>query len=230
MTALVCLSALAVPARALAEPPPPKFPEFFVEEEPRTPTLALELNPLGVAIGRFSGNLEFLIATHHAAVLSPHYYYAYPGQDDQLTGGGVELGYRYYTGKYGPHGWFFGASFLYGQYTYVHTSANLVQGTCVAFVARADCPDNTTYDAYGGALDVGYQLLLRQHLVVGAGLGVQYVAFSQQPTFETQSNSHQDLLYGSGLRPRFLLEIGGRFRARSGISSSRWGRAPPTMR
>ena len=176
------------------------MPAWFIPEAPRLKSFALEANPLGAAIGLFSVNIEILPVEHHAMVISPHYYDAVPGQSDTLTGGGFEAGYRYYTGRYGPQGFFAGASALFGVYRYLHRT-NLDTPT--------NTSDDTSYNSYGLAIDGGYQVLLREHLVIGGGLGLEYRFFDSQPNYETDSHAHQELIYGSGLRPRFLLAIGG---------------------
>jgi hypothetical protein len=177
------------------------IPPWFIPEGEPMKTAAIEANPLGLAIGLFSANLEYVFRPHSAVVLSPHYYFAVPGVSDQLTGGGVELGYRYYTGLYGPHGFFLGGSLTYGAYRYVHRVPFDTTGL--------DLPDDTSYDALGGAVDAGYQILLHEHIVVGAGAGLMYRYFDAQPTFETYQHGLHELLYGSGLRPRVLLSFGG---------------------
>src|ERR1700727_2898234 len=73
-------------------------------------SVALQGNPLGLIIGRYSADLEYLPAPHHALHLAPVGYFAIPGVADELVGGGAELGYRWYCGLYGPHGFFLGAS------------------------------------------------------------------------------------------------------------------------
>ncbi len=164
--------------------------------------VAVQGNPLGVAIGRFSADLEYLPDVHHALHVSPHAYYALPGTDDEIDGFGLEAGYRYYTGEHGPHGLFAGASFLFGQYRYWHPSS---------FGPAIDPPDDTRYYAYGGAIDVGWQAIVLGNFAVGVGAGVQYTAFSDQPHFEYARHPWHDLFYGSGLRPRALLSVGAAF-------------------
>ena len=175
-------------------------PVWFVKEAPRLKVIAVEANPLSTILGLYSMNIEVVVSEHHAIVLSPHYYFANPGRDDGITGGGVEGGYRYYTGKYGPHGFFLGGSFLFGVYRYVHRTV---------IDTPTNTSDDTTADSFGLAVDGGYQILLGEHLVLGGGLGVQYRYFTAQPNYESESHAHQDLFYGSGIRPRFLLAIGG---------------------
>jgi hypothetical protein len=176
-------------------------PPWFVKEGQRLKSVAVEMNPLAMAIGLFSMNVEVVPTEHHALVITPHYYYAVPGRDDSLTGGGFEAGYRYYTGHYGPHGFFVGGSFMFGAYQYIHGTTVDVPGFNVA--------SSAAWDSYGAAIDTGYQMLINEHIVVGLGIGAQYRYFNLTPTWESDSHSHQDLLYGPGFRPRFLFAFGG---------------------
>jgi hypothetical protein len=178
-----------------------KRPSWFIPEERHFDSVAIEANPLAVAIGLFSANLEVLPAPHHAVVITPQYYFAVPGVSDEITGGGVEGGYRFYTGRYGPEGLFLGGSLLFGSYRYVHRTAVDYPGFDVA--------SDTSYQSFGVAAEGGYQLVVSEHIVLGAGIGVMYRYFTDEPQWETVSHSHQNLFYGSGVRPRFLLSVGG---------------------
>ena len=211
VAAAPCAAAAAVLALAglmfVAGPARAEDPPWFVHEGARPRTLALEINPLAFAIGRYSVNLEYLVAPHHAFELSPHVYYALPGRDDEIDGFGTELGYRYYTKRTGPEGWFLGGSIAFGQYRYKHVAAPYV----TADNRLLDLYQDTSYASLGGTIDAGYQVLVFEHLAIGAGAGVQYTWFSDQPRYETISHAHHDLLYGAGIRPRVLFETGGAF-------------------
>jgi hypothetical protein len=172
-------------------------------------SVAIEGNPLGLVIGRYSADLEYLPVPHHALHLTPVGYYALPGVADELIGGGVELGYRFYTGDYGPHGIFLGASVVALSLEYIHHAAPGV---------LMDASDDTTYVQLGGALDVGYQVILLGNFAVAAGVGAQYTvdmttnfASLTQPHFEFTVHPWHDLFYGAGLRPRGLLSVGAAF-------------------
>jgi hypothetical protein len=165
-------------------------------------SVGLTGNPLAIVIGRFSADLEYLPDVHHALHVSPHTYYAMPGTDDELDGFGIETGYRYYTGSYGPHGFFLGASFLFGQYRYWHPST---------YGPDLDPPVDSRYYAFGGALDVGWQAIVLGNFAVGAGAGVQYQYFTDEPQFEYTHHPWHSLFYGSGLRPRILMSLGTAF-------------------
>lgn len=156
----------------------------------------------GLAIGRYGAELEYLPAPHHALRVAPSYFYALPGTDDQLTGFGAEIGYRLYGGRHGPHGFFAGVSFLVGEYEYVHGNPNS---------APLDKAVDTQYVSLGGALDVGYAVVVLGNFSVAVGGGAQLTADTLTPQFEFQNHPWHSLLYGPGLRPRALLEVGTAF-------------------
>lgn len=156
----------------------------------------------GFAIGRYGAELEYLPAPHHALRVAPSYFYALPGTDDQLTGFGAEIGYRLYGGRHGPHGLFAGVSFLVGEYEYVHGNPNSVP---------LDKAVDTQYVSLGGALDVGYAVVVLGNFSVAVGGGAQLTADTLTPQFEFQNHPWHSLLYGPGLRPRALLEVGTAF-------------------
>jgi len=165
-------------------------------------SVGVQGNPLGFAIGRYSADLEFLPQPHHALHLTPVAYYALPGTDDQLTGFGGEVGYRWYSGAHGPHGAFVGASILAGEYQYIHSTTS---------TSPFDVPDSTQFLSLGGAIDGGFQAIILGNLALGAGAGVQYTADTTQPHFEFVNHPWHDLLYGWGLRPRVLCSVGAAF-------------------
>jgi len=173
-----------------------------IDGEPRFKSVGLQANPLDLILGRYSLDFEYLPAPHHALHGTAFYEYALPGTDDQLTGFGGEVGYRFYSGDHGPQGFFAGASFLVAELEYVH--GNPVP---IAY----DHANDTQYVQLGGALDVGYQLVFQGNFALGAGVGVQYTADTIAPQFEYTSHPWEDLAYGAGLRPRALLQVGAAF-------------------
>ncbi len=200
---VLAASTLVSTSRARAEEP-----SWFVPEGERTKTLALEMNPLGIIIGRFGANIEYMLAPHHAVVISPHYYFAFPGVADLFDGPGIEAGYRYYTGQNGPIGWFLGGSLSFGNYHYRHMADVAIR---TIDNVTLDGPVDKSWQSIGAAVDAGYQILVRDHIVLGAGLGVEYKYYTQDPSFEYLSHARHELLYGSGLRPRLLAAAGGVF-------------------
>jgi hypothetical protein len=168
----------------------------------RFKSVAVQGNPLGIVIGRYSADLEYLPEPHHALHMTPFAYYALPGVSDQLTGFGAEIGYRWYSGPDGPQGFFLGASFIAGELEYLHTT-----NTPSAF----DPADDTQFVELGGAIDAGFQLIALGNFALGVGAGAQYVVDTVRPRFEFPNHPWHDFLYGWGLRPRALLSVGAAF-------------------
>jgi hypothetical protein len=157
---------------------------------------AIEYDPLGLIVGgRVSFNLEWAPITHHVFQLSPHFVHTSadvavsPSETESqaFTGFGGELGYRYYTGHRGMNGVFVGPSLIAGAY-----NAGLPSG-------------NQPFTDIGIAADVGIQEIFFNHLVVGGGVGIEYLSVSHDfhdlPTGPATIAS-------SGVKPRFLLEAG----------------------
>lgn len=193
-------SSLALLGAALAAAAPARAEQL--DEGIAFKSVGLRGNPLGMIIGRYSADLEYLPVPHHALHLSPVGYFALPGVADELIGFGAEVGYRYYSGQYGPHGFFLGASFIALSLEYIHGARPGVP---------LDSPDDTQYVQLGGAIDAGYAFIVLGNFAVAAGVGAQYTADTTEPHFEFASHPLHDLLFGSGLRPRAVLSIGAAF-------------------
>jgi hypothetical protein len=157
---------------------------------------AIEFNPLGLVVGgRLSFGFEWAPVTHHVIILSPHFVHTTAEtdigngvtQDQKFTGVGGEIGYRYYTGHKGMNGVFVGPSVLGGVY-----NGALPAGS-------------HTFVSGGLAVDVGVQEVVFNHLVLGAGIGIEYLK---------ASHDFQDLPAGpwtiaqSGIKPRLLAQAG----------------------
>ncbi len=169
--------------------------------------VSLAWNPVPIfALGKVSFDVVIAPVDHHALVLSPYYvttttvpFFVYsdisgsPTALPQQTfeGFGGEIGYRYYFGLGGPRGFFLGASFLIG-----------------AFTATAQNTTQTHYMSFGGAVDAGYQVLVADRVVLGAGLGLQYTAMD---TSLPNQQFPAKLYANSGLYPRLLLSVGWAF-------------------
>lgn len=162
---------------------------------PQPKQLAITVNPLNLIIGRYAFNFEYEPLLHHSLIITPHYDYSSNaggdcgGCTDTLTGAGGEFGYRFYAGKQGFDGFFAGPSLLVARYTVTSTYAG-------------DSSD--TFGSIGGALDAGWQWLLG-NFVVGTGLGVQYTKVD----YKLGYNAWLDYHGGGGLRPRFVVSLGG---------------------
>jgi hypothetical protein len=199
---VVALGVTIAPAMAQAD----RYPVWFVPEGEAMKTIALEANPLAIAVGRYSMNLEYMIAAHHAIVISPYIFFAVPGANTEVDAYGGEIGYRYYTGKHGPEGWFLGGSVAFGTFTYQHNAPTVNRASDGLLL---DESVNTEYDSIGGAVDAGYQVLLQEHVVVGLGAGIEYRYLTLEPDFQPYDHADQWLVYGPGFRPRLLFSMGG---------------------
>ncbi len=157
---------------------------------------ALEWNPLGLIIGgRVCIQAEWAPVTHHVILFNPFFVHTTAdvntGADttahQAFTGGGAELGYRYYTGHRGMNGFFIGPSFIAGAYN----------------AALQDSSE--TFTTFGVALDVGVQAIVANHLVLGGGVGIEYLNvshdFGDLPTAPSQ-------IAITGVKPRLLFSAG----------------------
>ena len=130
---------------------------------------AIEWSPLGlISGGRLSLNLEWAPVTHNVILVSPHLVHTTADiatdsnttTEQAFTGFGGEIGYRYYTGRRGMNGVFLGPSVIAGVY-------------------NAGLPDgDQAFTNIGVAADLGLQEIFWNHLVVGGGVGVEYLHVS----------------------------------------------------
>ncbi len=172
------------------------------DDGPEIKRLSLELNPLGLAIGRYSVQGEYMLARHHAVTLNPFYAHApvtvtVNGQSadaGSLNGFGGELGYRFYTGSKGANGFFVGPSFLFGAYS---------QSGGIGPASTA----SSSFTSIGGALDVGGQFIIGPGVVLGFGGGLQYTS-SGRDGDTSNLNLASAVIAGGGIRPRALLAVG----------------------
>ncbi len=194
---------LAAPSVAHADPPGPV--DVTIKDEPiPTRYVAITWNPVpAFTIGKASFDIVITPVSHHAIVLNP-YYASVTTQpiaiensigvptvqlpQQKFEGFGGEIGYRYYTGHAGPRGFFAGPSFLIS-----------------AFTATAQDQSQTSYMGFGGALDVGYEMLVADRVAIALGAGAQYTV-----TDKTIPNQQfpASIYANNGLRPRFLFSLG----------------------
>lgn len=163
--------------------------------------LAIEAYPLAATIGRYSLGVEWMPARHHALLLNPHFDHVgwsesatingvKSSYSEGFTGGGAELGYRFYTGDHGANGFYIGPSFLFADYS---TSAGNA---------------SSSFTSIGGAIDIGGQALIARHVIVGGGFGLQYTKTSKDFGSTSGYPLSAAILAGGGIRPRFLLSVG----------------------
>lgn len=158
--------------------------------------LSLELNPLGLALGHYSAQLEIGVAPHSVLTISPYVDYVrgeFFGLSSELTGVtgvGTEVGYRYYTDRDRPAGFFFGPSLIGGGFHQTNDSGQVTRSFALG----------------GVAMDLGGQVIVGPGIVIGAGLGVQYnvsgLSYDENPALMAE------IIAGRGLRPRALLSFG----------------------
>ncbi|MEI9939550.1 MAG: hypothetical protein WDO69_20205 [Pseudomonadota bacterium] len=186
------------PPPAAPAGPPPGAVLVPVEEEQPFKQIAIMANPLGFFIGRYSLDVEYLPALHHAITLTPFYTHApvkvtINGTEvdgGSLNGGGGELGYKFYTGKKGPNGFFVGPSFLFGSYT-----------------QSFEGQKGDSFTSIGGAIDFGGQAVIGPGFVIGGGFGMQWTKTSKDINTDNL-NLASAIIAGGGLRPRFLFTVG----------------------
>jgi hypothetical protein len=171
----------------------------------------LTYNPLTLFLVRAELSLEIVLCDHHAIQLTGFYgstrtNEVYPSAGDVshadalttlFSGGGGELGYRWYSGTGGARGFFVAPSFLLAHYT-----AAPARGAGTS--TEMDGP-TTPFWNLGGALDVGWQAIFADRWVAGLGAGLQYTV----PTHAFPSQELPASVYADkGLRPRALMALG----------------------
>lgn len=178
----------AVPARAQELSPYPPFST----PEPLPQRVAITANPLSFYFGARVGlSASVMLVSHHGLELTLYRIDQTTGTDsnNEFTGWGQEIGYRYYSGENGPRGFFIGPSLLLGNFTAIPLAGG----------------DQVHYHVPGVALDLGYQALLFDHLVIGLGAGAQYTRPSVQlPRQEIPTSTYAN----AGVRPRVLFALG----------------------
>jgi hypothetical protein len=200
--AALVLGALLASARpAVAAPEPPVDVTLRLPPPPRR-VVSVAWNPFALIIGKASLELVVTPREHHALVLNPFYVWTTTqpivitddmGHMTQLatqsfTGWGGELGYRYYFGKGGPRGLFLGPSLILG-----------------GFSVRAGNGTQTQFLQYGGAVDVGYQLLVAERISLSLGGGVEVVGTDKAiPSQQLPARLYANF----GVWPRLLASFG----------------------
>jgi hypothetical protein len=193
------------PPQATVAPPPPGAVLVPIDENPDFKKYVIIVNPLATAIDRYSIQGEYLPALHHAITLNPFYTHASVKETvngtefdfGSLSGFGAELGYKYYTGKKGPNGFFVSPSFLFASYS---QSGGVVAGTGTS-------SPSDSFTSFGGAIDIGGQGVIGPGIVIGGGFGLQWTKNSK--SIDTDNlNLASAIIAGGGTRPRFLFTLG----------------------
>ena len=158
--------------------------------------------PTQGGLGKLSANVVVAPLEHHAVVVSPYYVLtrttpiniwdsnlnptALPIQT--FRGYGTELGYRYYMGRGGLRGAFFGPSLIIS-----------------AFTVTAENGDKKSYLDYGVAGDFGYQALVLDRLSLSIGAGLQYTTTSKSIP---EQMLWAKVFANTALLPRALISVG----------------------
>lgn len=138
--------------------------------------VTVTVNPLGLALARYGGNVEVSPFPHHTITASlfsqsvPMWLARVFAVRDEIhdTGGatlGGELGYRLYSGRSGSDGLFVGPSFVSMPLAYARLANDLRSADLVRF------------SALGAALDLGVQKMTSSGFTLGVGVGVMYLAY-----------------------------------------------------
>ena len=175
---------------------PADKPQADEDDDRDLKRIALELNPVGLAIGRYSIQGEYMLARHHALTLNPFFTSTSIKVNDteigSLSGFGGELGYRFYTGNKGANGFFVGPSVLFASYK---------------SEAIGNANSSQSFTAMGGAVDLGGQFIIGPGIVLGVGGGLQYTSNSEEIS-TTNLNLASAVIAGGGVRPRLLFAVG----------------------
>jgi hypothetical protein len=166
---------------------------IYVYEEPVARPVAITFNPVALALGRLSANVEVLLAPHHSLVLSPNvlaFQETHGGRYDLASEG---LGFATqrsssFGGELGYHYWWHWRRSLAGPYF----GPSLLLGS----VTNASVGSTTAAQAYwGAAFDAGGQAVLPGGFTLGAGVGLGFV----------------ELASIAAVFPRFLFQLGWSF-------------------
>ena len=133
--------------------------------------LVVAVAPLAPVGGRWGGSVEWLAAPHHALAgslawvdVEPACCRARPGgwspgpNASRIHGAAVELGYRYYSARDRPAGFFLAPSLV------LFRGGGRIEAEPVGAIGQV-----------GLAVDAGAQVILFERVVLGAGLGLQAV-------------------------------------------------------
>jgi len=94
--------------------------------------LGLKLNPLGLILGRYSMDVEYLLVPHLAVNVNAHFWHFADGSSDPECDGfdcadfdawGGELGARYYSARSSPTGFFVGPTVVADVIRYRHSDS-----------------------------------------------------------------------------------------------------------
>lgn len=202
---VVLAIALLAPAEAHAAREDERGARASGQESTRRP-VALTLNPLGIVIQRYGGNVEWSPAPHHALIVSG-YVQSVPvelvrpftnrirvsdGSAAPALGG--ELGYRLYSGRSGPEGLFIGGSLVAMPFAYPRLANDATLKNMSVELARVY--------GLGGAIDIGAQTITSFGLTLGGGIGASFL------TYDMPQDPQRLPIAMPSVLPRLLLSTG----------------------
>lgn len=203
---------VATPATSLTPSVTPGHAQAVdaTDATPERNQYAITLNLIDPLIGRFGLSVELQPVPHHGLIVTPHYDYLNGRPWDycsacsaSLEGAGVELGYRFYSGTRGFHGFYAGPWLFAAQHRLVTLYEN--HDNPEAPTREAEPPFTTL----GAAVDVGGRWQLG-HWVIGGGVGIQYTRILDGEFYMAWRDAgvYMDLIANSGLRPRAAVSVG----------------------
>lgn len=171
------------------------------QDDTRRRPLALTVNPLGLVIQRYGGNVEWSPVRHQAIVASG-YVQSVPVElvrpfasgieiRDRATAPsfGGEIGWRLYSGRKGADGLFIGGAFVAMPMAYPRLGPDLAV-------------ELERIYGIGGAVDVGAQTVTDFGLTIGGGIGASFLAYDFPDDVRRLPVSLP------GVLPRLLLQTG----------------------
>jgi len=174
-------------------------------EDTRRPT-AITVNPLAFVIQRYGANVEHAFLPHHVVVASGYvqtvpvemvrpFMPANVDVRDRATAPslGGEIGYRLYSGRTGANGLYLGGSFVAMPVAYPRLASATAAGATV---------DLERMYGFGGAVDVGAQVITSFGLTLGGGLGATFL------TYEEPNDPSRLPIAMPSVLPRMLLQTG----------------------
>ena len=140
----------------------------------RLKRVTITINPVALLFWQTGATLEYMVARHHGFRWNWYLSTTEAAVDSRSGDFGYEAGYRFYTGKLGAEGFFFGPSILLR-------------------------PGKVKLTTYGIAMDGGVQAILGSGITAGAAIGME---FTRTPGLEdrygTQNHVSGRLLLALG--------------------------------
>jgi hypothetical protein len=181
------------PTDIMPTPPPPSK---------QWPHHSFTQNIGDIVVGRLSFSIEQMLAQHHAVYLAAHGQIAGFVVNDWFAGAGAELGYRFYLGRGGTRGVYFGpCAFFAESYSGGAIGLESITGTFTG-------EKKPWMTMAGGAFEVGYKWMSGRGFLIGSGFGME-LREASRPKAEVSQLAW--LFDGGGVRPRVSIVMGQAF-------------------